>query len=232
MKAIISSAVPRHIADALQKLCDVFLLSPDVSLDTPVQSHPDMTVSLISGHAVLPEPYAETNGALCGFLAEAGLTVVLSGSERGAVYPRDVGLNCAVGDGFIICRTASADREVLRLAHENGFDVIDVKQGYAGCSCITCGDSVITSDRGIADAVASRGRESLLVPNDGIVLPGYNVGFIGGCGGFADGKLYFFGNIDALPCGKHIRGFASRKGFSVICLGNGALTDYGGIKFF
>ena len=231
MKAIISSAVPKSAADALGRFCDVFSLRPDDSLAHPVRSHPDMIISVIGRRAILPRGYAEANADLCAFIGSAGYDLIPADGRRGPEYPDDVGLNCALGDRFIVCRSRSTDGAVLEAARSDGLDIIDVNQGYAGCSCIVCGDSVITSDKGIDDAVKSSGRESVLVPNDGIRLDGYDVGFIGGCGGFADGTLYFFGNIDTLPCGEPIRAFAERKGYSVVCLTDEKLTDYGGIKF-
>ena len=231
MKAIVSGDLPENIRKSLGSYADVFSLCPDDALAAPVRSHPDMILAIIEKNAFVPRLYAEKNPRLCSFLSETGLKPVRCVGERGADYPHDVGLNLAVGDGFIVCRVRSTDETVLDAARENGYDIIEVKQGYAGCSSIVCGGSVITSDKGIFDAVKASGRETILVPNDGIRLPGYDVGFIGGCGGYADGVLYFFGNIDALPCGTPIRAFAERKGYSVVCLSDGALTDYGGIKF-
>lgn len=231
MKAVVSSLLPPDALLALEKTCGVFLLPPDDTIAPPVSTHPDMTVSLIGSTAVIPSVYGKQNSALCGFLSEAGYDVVLSSAERGKIYPNDVGLNCAVGDGFIICRTASADPNVLCAAEKLGYDVIDVRQGYAGCSCIICENAVITSDTGIYNSVVRSGWESLLVPNSGIVLPGYSTGFIGGCGGFSGGVLYFTGDIDSVPAGELIRGFARRRGYDIVLLTSGELTDFGGIKF-
>lgn len=231
MKAIVSSLLPRDALLALEKMCDVFLLPPDSSIAYPVSTHPDMIVSLIGNTAVIPADYGTKNSALCDFLKDTGYDVVLSSAERSEIYPNDVGMNCAVGNGFIICREVSADPTVLCIAEKLGYSVIDVKQGYAGCSCIVCENAVITSDTGIYNSVIASGRESLLVPNSGIVLPGYNTGFIGGCGGFSGGVLYFTGDIDSVPAGELIRGFAKQRGYDIVLLSRGELTDFGGIKF-
>lgn len=231
MKAIVSSLLPRDALIPLEKICDVYHLPPDAAIAPPVSTHPDMIISLIGGTAVIPAAYGEENNGLCEFLSGAGYDVVLSSVARGEKYPSDIGLNCAIGNGFIICRAASADPTVLCIAEKLGYDVIDVKQGYAGCSCIVCENAVITSDTGIYNSVIASGRESLLVPNSGIVLPGYNTGFIGGCGGFSSGVLYFTGDINSVPAGGLIRGFAKRRGYDIVLLSTGKLTDFGGIKF-
>lgn len=231
MKAIVSSLLPRDAILTLEKICDVFHLPPDAAIASPVSTHPDMIISLIGVTAVIPAAYGEENNGLCEFLNGAGYDVVLSSAARSEKYPSDVGLNCAVGAGFVICRASSTDKAVLCAAQKLGYDVINVKQGYAGCSCIVCENAVITGDAGIYDSVIKSGREAFLVPNDGIVLPGYNTGFIGGCGGFCDGVLYFTGDVDLLPAGALIRDFAERHKYDVVSLSSAAPIDLGGIKF-
>ena len=231
MKAVVSSLLPENIKTSLSGFADVFSLAPDDSVAAPVNTHPDMILSIIGSKAFLPKEYAEKNPELCSVMTDAGLETVLCGGERSSVYPHDTALNCAVGDGFIITRVKSTDKAILDCARQMNYDIIGVNQGYAGCSSVICGDSVITSDKGIFAAVKKIGRECLFVTNENIRLPGYDVGFIGGCGGFHDGVLYFFGNIDSVPCGKAIREFASREKIGVVCLSDDTLTDYGGIKF-
>lgn len=231
MTALISSAAPLEAISALGKVCEVFPLPPDSALPPPVACHPDMLVSLVGKTAIISAAYADSCHALCEVFDNSGYTVALSDAPRGSRYPCDAGLNCAVGERFIICRASSIDPAVLDTARKIGLEVIDVKQGYAGCSCIVCDDTVITSDEGIHRKVTASGGESLFVPNDGIALPGYDVGFIGGCGGFTRGSLYFIGEIDRHPCGEIIRDFAARRGYDIVTLSRGVLTDCGGIKF-
>ena len=231
MKAVVSSLVPGKIKESLCSFADVFYLAPDETVAAPVCTHPDMILSVIGGIAFLPRLYVEKNPLLCSFLSQNGYDPVVCESKRTPVYPYDVGLNCAVGDDFLITRAKSTEMTVLEYARQLNYEVIDVNQGYAGCSCIVCGDSVITSDSSIFSAVKSTGRDCLLIPNDGIILPGYDAGFIGGCGGFCNGVLYFFGNIDSVICGKQIREFAERKKYTIKCLSDDTLTDYGGLKF-
>ncbi len=231
MRAVVSSQVSEEIKKNLASLADVFFLPPDDTLARPVCCHPDMILSVIGKSAIISQKYARNNPLFCFFLEKSGYNIFESDTERGSAYPHDVGLNAAVGNGFIICRKNSADASLLIEAERLGYIIIDVKQGYAGCSCIVCGNAVITSDRGISEALTKNGIENLYVRNDGIMLSGYDVGFIGGCGGFYDGVLYFFGNIDSATAGDDIRLFADKHGYEIASLSDGQLTDYGGIKF-
>lgn len=229
--AIVSGNIPTEAKNKLAALTDVFFLSPDESIASPVSTHPDMIVSIIGKNAVLPLEYAEKNPALCDFLTQKGYAVILSEEKRAPIYPYDTALNCAVGNGFIVSRKKTTDKNVLALAEKNGYKIIDVNQGYAGCSTLICDNAVITSDSGIYNAAITNGLESVFVDKSGIALPGYDVGFIGGCGGYSDGTLYFFGKIDSVECGKKIRTFAEKREIAIVPLSDGRITDYGGIKF-
>lgn len=218
---------------ALESGFCVFSLPSDREIAPPVSAHPDMLLCKIGDRLILPRSYYEANKALINQIAElADCRIVLSSAERGSIYPKDVGMNVAVGKNFIICRTESTAAEIIDAANELGIKIIPVKQGYAGCSCIVCENAVLTSDIGIHRTLTSEGIDSTYVDKSGISLPGYDVGFIGGCGGFYNGVLYFFGSLDSVRCGSKVREFAKSHGFKVRELADGKLTDYGGVKFF
>ena len=228
---VISSEMPREMRDSLSRDFDVFALPADPLLDKPVHCHPDMLLCAIGDKLILPRGYYEDNRELVENIAEAGwYNVISSGAPRSATYPGDVGMNAAVGDGFIICRAESTAPEIIKAAEEAGLEIIPVKQGYAGCSCIVTDTAVLTSDEGIHKALLSRGIESFYVDKSGISLPGYDVGFIGGCGGYADGVLYFCGSLDSVACGSEVRRFADMHGYAIRELAGSELTDFGGVK--
>ncbi len=228
----VSCLLPQSVQDELARDFHVIPLTSDPRLPSSVASHPDMILSVIGENLILPRSYYEENCDLFDSVREIGYSIVLSDAPRSQVYPADVGLNVAVGKDFIICRTDSTATEVLDAAKESGMDIINVKQGYAGCSCIVTDSAVLTSDIGIHRALAEHGIDSTYVDKSGISLPGYDVGFIGGCGGFYDGVLYFFGSIDSVECGKVIREFAALHGYEIREPGREKLTDYGGMKIF
>lgn len=217
----------------LEHRFDVVKLPPDATLASPVSSHPDMILSHIGGRLIFPRSYYAAHPSVIEkIVSDCGLDPIPSDAPRSAEYPFDVSLNAAVGDNFIICRERSASHELLAAARELRYHIVNVRQGYAGCSCIVAGDAMITSDKGISTASDAFGIGSLYVSNKGILLPGYDIGFIGGCAGFFDGTLYFLGNIDSVECSGAIRIFAAENGYSIVCLADSPLTDYGGIKFF
>ena len=227
----ISCAVPQAMQEELARDFAVILLPPDPLLDAPVASHPDMILSVVGKSLILPRSYFDANRELINQIsAESGYSVILSDAPRSKRYPADVGMNVAVGKDYIICRADSTATEVFEVAKAACKDIISVKQGYAGCSCIVTDAAVLTSDAGIHKTLIERGIESFYVDKSGISLPGYDVGFIGGCGGYYDGTLYFFGRLDSVECGRDVRRFAKIHGYEVRELSGDRLTDYGGIK--
>lgn len=228
--AVISNHVPASMAGNLAEYFDILCLPPDRMLSHPIASHPDMILSQIGDTLIVPETYYEEYPETVGFIEHySGLRLTLSRAPRAAEYPLDVSLNAAVGENFVICRKDICAPEILTCADSLGYSIIHVKQGYAGCSCIITPAGIITSDKGICSAMSSK---ALYVPNSGIILPGYDIGFIGGCGGFCEEALYFFGDITASAAGEAISVFADKNGYKTISLSSDPLTDFGGIKFF
>jgi hypothetical protein len=189
-----------------------------------------MIMSVIGDNIILPRAYFEANREQFVPAEEMGYRIVLYDAPRSPKYPSDVGLNVAVGEDYIICRAESTSPELVELAKRAGKKIIDVKQGYAGCSCIVTDRAVLTSDMGIHRALAEQDIDSTYIDKNGISLPGYDVGFIGGCGGYHDGTLYFFGSLNTIACGNSVKEFAQSHGYKIRELSETKLTDYGGIK--
>ena len=210
----------------------VIPLVPDETLDSPLQCHPDMLCAHLDDTLFFPRGYAEAHPKLIEeIVGRTGLKAVLTDCARSSRYPEDVALNAAVLPDALLCRRSSAAPELLRMAEMSGRRILHVRQGYAACSCILSGTSVLTSDKGIYAALTQSGSDCTYVPNDGIRLPGYDIGLIGGCGGADSGILWLFGSPDTLPCGTVIRRFADHCALTVYPLGEDVLTDYGGLKF-
>lgn len=211
----------------------VFRIPEDTDIPYPVRCHPDMIFTVIGGSVAAPASYYRKHAALlCDIAGHTGKSLVLTEDERGARYPSDTGLNAAVGRDFVIARKKSCSESVLALARKEGLRLIDVNQGYAGCSCIVTDSVVITSDRGIHSSLVSAGIRSEYVSNEGIRLPGYDRGFIGGAGGYACGRVFLFGSPSSFPGGGRLSEICGRENISITeipCFPS--VTDYGGLKF-
>ncbi len=112
-------------------------------------------------------------------------------------YPGNIRYNAICTGKYFIHNLKHTDPELIQHAMqwhkaihhptENATDtlvLIDVPQGYTRCCCLPVDDSAfITSDMGIAKALAAANADVLLIEKGHIFLPGFDYGFIGGCAG-------------------------------------------------
>lgn len=230
---VCSSLLSDEALHILRERFPVILLPPDNDLPGPIQFHPDSIFTVIGRDLILSAAYAAAHPETVHEIPSCGqFRPVLSDARREPFYPYDAGLNAAVGRNFVICRPESAAPEILQAADRYGYSLIPVRQGYAGCACLVTDDAVLTGDPGIAKVLASHGIPGLLLSNEGICLPGYSSGFIGGACGFCDGVIYVNGNPASLPCYSSLRAFADISGYSILSLSSDRVTDVGGILFF
>ncbi|MBQ8746883.1 MAG: hypothetical protein IJZ08_03340 [Clostridia bacterium] len=218
-----------HFADALARyFADVLILPPFPLLDGRIASHPDTLLARVGGTVIVSEAYAAHAPREIAKIAShapvrMGKTVLRS------PYPQDVAYNVFQHGGQLYARTDSLDGEVTDAAREQGVLLRPVRQGYAGCSALSCEDVVLTADPSIASALEADGAAVVRLTPGGIRLPGYDYGFIGGAAGYCARTAVFFGNIDRHPDGTLIRTALNAHGIGTLSLGPDTLADYGGI---
>lgn len=199
------------------------------ALPAPVCSHPDMTLFDAGEKTFVcaPEAYDYYRRLLSGY----GVKLVQGETVLSSHYPADIAYNVARAGKCLIGHKTYADPAILRIAKENGLSFYPTRQGYAKCSsCIISENALITSDPSIARSAQDAGLDVLSVRGGGVLLPGYDAGFLGGaCGLLSSGELLCFGDITAHPDYCSIRSFCVRRGVSLRYLKNRPLTDIGTI---
>lgn len=144
-----------------------------------------------------------------------------------AVYPYDAGLNfCIVGDKlFFNPKTANA-----KLVEKCGCkQFIPVKQGYTKCSiCVIDENSIITSDKRIAEAAENAGMDALYLCEPFVKLDGFGYGFIGGAAfKISETDIAFTGKIVDTIVERKIESFLSRRNINPIYLTDSQIFDIG-----
>ncbi len=144
-------------------------------------------------------------------------------------YPNDCSLNCFKIGKLTVCGY-NADPRIIEDALDNNCKVLKVNQGYAACSTIIINDSAcICSDPSISKALIAEGVDVLAVSNCGILLNGYNCGFIGGCALYSDkDKILFSGDITKHVDYDKLKWFCNNHGAFIYSLSKSSLYDYGG----
>lgn len=204
------------------------------------------TVLSPAGCDILPDEVSEHADMLCCFtdiktavvepgqtllkreLEKYGFTVVFS-EPLEKDYPGDIKLNTAVRKKYALGNFRYVSPAVTeRLC---GRTLIDVKQGYAGCStCFLSDSAVITEDEGIARALAAYGADVLIISKGDIFLSEKHYGFFGGASGMLTKDLLAVtGSLKHHRDGEKIKAFAEKHSVRIKELSDGKITDIGGI---
>ena len=228
MKVLISREIAAQFSSATG--IEAVSLPPYNKLDLPVQCHADMLFCVLDNKIFCYEEYVHLYDLL-PTLAGQGYEVNFVEKGCDTKYPDDISLNVLVMGKTIFCNKAYTAQEILEHASENGYTVVNVKQGYAACSTLVLDENTaITADRGVCDAIKRQGKECLLVDGDDITLSGYSCGFFGGASGVIGNNVYFFGDISGLKSGNEILDFLHRKNRAVFSISSGRVCDFGGFK--
>jgi len=220
---LINSDFPQFAA----KLCEfgkVASVKSNPYLPLPVAAHADMNYCdigntlFIAGGAEIPE-FVQNERKFVRFI-----------DKPGDSYPDDVICNCKLIGERLFCNVRTISPEIIEFAECNGYQIIDVRQGYTGCGiCKVTDNAIITSDKGIAEAARRNGIDVLVINNSEIILPGYDVGFIGGCCGSCESNLFFTGSLSKCSFGDEMRKFCEAHGVAIIELSDERPVDVGGI---
>ncbi len=223
---LVNERFPAEFRRELATYGEVLAVPPFDAMDFPVNAHPDMLAVNVYGTLFV---HAE-NAVLCALLSEHNIPFRTVSAKAGKNYPEDVALNIFTVGKLLFACEKHASAEILAFARENGYEVVNVRQGYAKCSTMLVGNAIITADTGIYKAAVSHGVDALLISPAHVGIEKYDTGFIGGASGaLCAGKTCVFGSLNSHPDGENIRAFAQANGVEVADLGKGALFDYGGL---
>ena len=234
MKHIATPYLPKNevtlfIADAHIEGARV-ITPPSIDVLVPsMRRHADLGIVIVSEKKAVcpPETCAYYKEALDGY----GFEIKEGKSSIGSNYPKDSAYNVGIVGKKCFFNKDVCDEYLYEILISEGYEIIEVKQGYAKCSiCPVDENSFITGDTRIARKGEEQGMDVLLIENDGIILPPYENGFWGGCCGLGgNNTLLVNGDIDKIPAGSKIREFLDRKNIKIKQIKEGEIVDIGTI---
>jgi len=156
--------------------------------------------------------------------------IIPSKSKLGAKYPLDIPLNAFRFKNYFIHNLKYTDEVLLDYYKNYGYEMINIKQGYAKCSSLVTDDFIITSDGGIYESLKD------FVPiykiNHGdIRLENFNYGFIGGASGVLGKKIFFTGDFSNHSSYEEILKIISKYDYELEILSKDPIEDFGSIYF-
>lgn len=200
----------------------------------------DCVYNEICGHAdIMLHPLCENKIVVCSEAIEylkdklPEFELVIGTGKLSPTYPFDIAYNAARVGRHVFCNEKYTDKTILNYYYEHGFNVINVKQGYAKCSiCVISDNAIISSDKGICREALKYGIDALEITNKQIKLPGFEYGFIGGATGLIPNQaLIVNGDINYLKDSERIIKFCEKYNLKIISLSFDAPVDIGSIIF-
>lgn len=166
-------------------------------------------------------------------LKQLDVQVIETLKSAKGTYPKNILLNALVIGRNIVGKINSLDSVVVEYAKRNGYNLINVNQGYTACSCCKISENaVITTDNSIYKALSYTDIDVLKISSNDIVLDKAKRGESGFIGGAScridDNTILFFGDITKHNDFESINSFLSKHRVSYDYIKNLSLTDIGG----
>lgn len=224
MKVILANNMPVSIISALEnKGFEVFKTPFNPNVMQGLSYHPDMQIAGI-GSTYVCEP--SLYNYYQNIFADSSSSLLCGNSKCSCNYPEDVAYNIKVIGNRVVHNFRYTDNCLRNLIGD--MDLINVSQGYSGCSiCAVSPNALITADRIISLRAKEHVIHTLLVSPGSIELEGFDYGFIGGASFLHEHTVYFFGNVKNHPDYSNIKKFCLQQNVDICCLSEEPLTDYG-----
>lgn len=218
--------------EPLKKLGLLPVYVPDnPCVDARLSGHADLSLFHAGGDRIFLAPYLK-NSDFAQFLGKIGFIVEYADINQSEKYPHDAQLNIASIGRAIVYGKKTAYRPIVEyLTIAQKLTVIPINQGYAKCSILAVDErSIITQDRGAAQACAAAGFDVLCIESGYVSLPGFEYGFLGGSGfKLSADILAFTGTLDEHPDKKRILDFLHTRGVKPVYLTERPVFDVGSI---
>lgn len=223
---LVAENFPEESAEKLKKYGQVVRTKANKNVLRGLDSHPDILIHpLPNGDIVVDRDNFDYYKEIF-----KDKKVIPSHSSLSAKYPGDIHLNAFAFRKIFIHNLKHTDQAILDYYKNEGFDLVNIKQGYAKCSCLVTQDFVITSDGGIYESLKD------LIPiykidHKQIRLQNFNYGFIGGANGVLDKKIFFTGDFSHHSSHEEILKIIKKYNYEIEILSKDPIEDFGSIYF-
>ena len=223
---LVAENFPEESAEKLKKYGRVVRTKTNARVLKGLDTHPDILVHpLPSGYLVVDRDNFDYYKEIFG-----DKKVIPSHSSLSGKYPSDIHLNAFAFKKIFIHNLKHTDQVILDHYKNRGYELVNIKQGYAKCSCLVTEDFVITSDGGIYESLRD------LIPiykidHGQIKLQNFNYGFIGGATGALGKKIFFTVDLSHHSSYEEILKIINEYDYEIEILSKDPIEDYGTIFF-
>lgn len=158
-------------------------------LQEPVNGHPDMVIHPVDCETFIVAP--NVYDYYRNVLKDKSIKVIKGGKTLSRNYPEDIAYNVARIGRYAMHNTKHTDQVLRYYLEEAGIEFIHVNQGYTKCSTAAISENkALTSDLLIHEKLKSYNIDCMYINPEVVLLNGYNHGFIGGCAGLINEKIF------------------------------------------
>ena len=225
--AIVDYRLPKEAIAILQHFAEVLPFNAQGMTFDAVHGHPDIFMSQLDNQLIIA---LNTPQYIVEALTHKNISFRFGVKSVGSEVENSTLYNCVSTTDYLIHKEGFTDLEILNAAKDKTF--INLPQPFTRCSLFVFGDThFITSDRGIYNVLINKGLDVLFISPQELSLPPYKNGFIGGCLGVFEDKIFFSGSTDYLTDGASLKAYIEKNGFQLVELFNGVPLDVGGLFF-
>lgn len=223
---LVAENFPEESAEKLKEYGEVVRTRANARVLRGLDTHPDILVHpLPSGNLVVDRDNFDYYKEIFG-----DKNIIPSHSSLSGKYPGDILLNAFAFKKIFIHNLKHTDQVILDYYKNRGYELVNIKQGYAKCSCLVTEDFVITSDGGIYESLRD------LIPiykidQGQIKLQNFNYGFIGGATGALGKKIFFTGDLSHHSSYEEILKIINKYDYEIEILSDDPIEDFGSIYF-
>ena len=227
MLIIIDKRIPEKAKENLSKYGEIIEFSTTGITYEAISGHPDVffckTDKTLIIAANLPQHYKN-------ILKNNNISFIEGMKKTGQKYPATAYFNAVISENYIIHNFDFTDEKILK--NTSSKRKIKINQAYSRCSILPLKkNNFITSDKGIQKTLSENKLNYLFVSPEKMILPGFSNGFIGGCCGVFENKIFLMGSLKYFPDGEKFKQFADKLGYEIIELYDGPLFDGCSILF-
>lgn len=199
-----------------------------------INNHPDIQIAILNNKLFIDkEAWINLNKIDLNIPILNSLKATIITSQLGNRYPLSVPFNGKFSENTWIHHLDYSDPNILAYLRKENMEMIHTKQGYSGCSLVLLPNQKgITGDMGLAKTLRANGFDILLISEGFINLKGMDYGFIGGCCGYYNNRVYVNGDLDFHKDGDLIRMFIDKQNHKIIEVKGQQLIDVGSILFY
>ena len=234
MLIIIDKRLPVEAKQSLAKYGEVLKFASSGITYEAISGHPDIFLCQTpAGLVVAPNTPAE----YLAIFTSRKIPFTLGRRPIGNVYPETALYNAVATGKYLIHNLNITDTILAALTTSLNtsnitLSAINTNQGYTRCNLISLDEThFITTDKGIEKALLAKDLDVHFISPAGVLLPGFDHGFFGGCCGVWDKTLFIAGTLDHFPQGGKVLEIVTGIGMKIIELYDGPLFDGGGIFF-